>query len=177
MRTIAVLFCLTLPLAATGGTMDDPVLSMLPSAVKSACAEAFPGYRALRSVDRESGGAHVYRITFFSLADNGVYGRQEGDGIVTELPLYYLEVIANGTVVEESRHSVPESKLPKAVLDSYHRWNPKGVTGMMFGWSMQLQKGSERIYSVGITISAVKQYSASFSADGRVVSATPSPVK
>ena len=177
MWTMLALLSLALPLRAAGGSMDHPVLQMLPSAVRIACEQTFPGYRALRSVEHRSGDAKSHRITFFSLTEKGVNGRQSGDDIVTEIPLYDLEVTAAGTVVEESRHGVPESQVPKAVLESYRRWNPGNVTGMMTTWAVQREKGKDRIYLVGITISAVKQYAASFAADGRVVSASPTVVK
>jgi hypothetical protein len=84
----------------------------------------------LRAVERRAGGAPVYRITLFSPADTLVHAKKIGDDHVSELPLYHLEVTGDGKVLEESRHAVPESRVPKAVLDGYRRWNAGGVKGM-----------------------------------------------
>jgi hypothetical protein len=165
-----------LPLAVAGEPMEDPILRFLPKEVRKACEDAFPGHRALRAVERQAGGAPVYRVTVFSSTDTMVYAKKIGDDHVSELPLYHLELTADGKVVEESRHAVPESRVPKAVLAGYRTWNPGGVKGMAVVWGVELQKGTDRVFSVNVILSSVKTYFASFKEDGSVVAAEPSRV-
>ena len=166
-----------LPLAIAGEAIEDPVLRFAPKAVQNVCAERFPAHRVLRVVERQVGGAPVvYRITVFSIADTGVFTKTTGDDTVSELLLHQLELMADGKVIEESRHAVPEYRVPKAVLDGYRRWNPDGVKGMGVFWTAGQEKGKERMFSASVILSAVKAYSASFRTNGSVVAAEPARV-
>jgi hypothetical protein len=162
-----------LPLAVAGEAMHDPVLQLAPKAVQKVCAELFPAHRVLRVVERQAGGAPVYRITVFSLTDMAVQGEKTGNDIVNELMLHHLELTADGKVLEESRHRIPESRVPKAVLDGFRLWNPNGVKGMGVFWTAEQAPGKERVFSASVILSSVKNYSASFGGNGSVVVAEP----
>jgi len=174
----ALAFCLwgALPPAVAGEAMEEPVLRFAPKAVQQRYAETFPAHRVLRVVERQAGGTSVYRITVFSPTDTAVYTKKTGNDTVSELLLHHVELTTDGKVLEESRHAIPESRVPRAVLDGYRLWNRNGVKGMGVFWTAEQEPGRERVFSARVILSSVKAYSASFMENGRVVAAEPARV-
>ena len=83
---------------------------------------------------------------------------------------------ADGKVLTESDHPIEKSQVPKAVLDSYKKWNPRGVEGMGPRWSVESKKAENRVYHVEMDLNAVTRYKASFKEDGSIVAVKPARV-
>src|SRR5262249_7733647 len=97
--------------------------------------------------------------------------------IVSQPILYHLQVSEEGKVVEETPHPVLDlEKLPKAVVASFEKWNPKGVKGMAVLWWTEIARGKDRVYHASILVNQIKAYGASFKEDGTVLAAEPAVV-
>jgi hypothetical protein len=166
------------PPAATERPRPDPVLNHgnVPKEVRAACEETFPGHRCLRVAEREEKGAKVFRVTVFDPADMGSESRLVNGERITQLPLYHLELTADGKVLEETAHWIDPQRWPKPVQASYQKWNPKGVEGQEVHWLTEVPRGEARVYRVRIIVNAIKAYSASFREDGAVLAADPAVV-
>jgi hypothetical protein len=164
------------PPAATERPRPDPVLSRVPGEVRAVCEDTFPGYRCLRVAEREEKGAKVFRLTVFDPAGMGSESRLVNGEHVTELPLYHLELTADGKVLEETLHWIDPARWPKPVRASYRKWNPKGVKGQELHSLTELRRGEARVYHVRILVNQVTAYSASFQEDGSVLAADPAVV-
>jgi hypothetical protein len=166
------------PPAATERPRPDPILNTgtVPTKVRAVCEDTFPGHRCLRVAQREEKGMKVYRVTVFDPASGGGEVRLVNGEHVTQLPLYHLELTADGKVLEETAHFIDPMRWPKAVQASYQKWNPKGVKGQELHSRTEVAKGEERLYRVRIIMNAIKAYSACFKEDGSVVEADPAVV-
>jgi hypothetical protein len=161
---------------ASAQAADDVVLISVPKEVRKTCLEVFPGYRTLRVVMKNAAQGPVYRVTVFAPDVNGARGGKLGDDYVWEMLLYDIEILQDGSIVEESRHPIAHTAVPAPVLSSFRQWNPRGVTGMGPLWAVERERGKERIYLVDIPMSAVLSYVATFKADGTIVQAKPARV-
>src|SRR5262245_41183457 len=110
-------------LASAQRPKGDPILSGFPEKIRKVCKETFPDARVLKVTERETRDGPLYRFTLFYPDDTTVHHRSVGGETVRQLLTYDLELTADGKVLEESRHSVRESQVPKVVLASYHQWN------------------------------------------------------
>ena len=171
----ASLLCLLPAAAGENPPADDPLLRQLPAGARKVCRNLFPGHRALRYVERKEKDTLVYRVTFFQPASGAIRTRLVDGETVTELPLDVLELTADGKVLEEGRHSVADSQVPKAVLEAYKKWNAKGLEGMAVFWAAEQKKGEGRTFQVMILVNSLTAFNASFKEDGTVIKAPPIP--
>jgi hypothetical protein len=155
----------------------DPVYVNMPNAIREVFEATFPNHRCVRMAMRQEKGAAVYRATVFDPTCSRASQREVGDETVSEPILYHLEVSADARVIEETAHPVLDrGRLPKAVVASYEKWNPKGVEGREHWWTTELPRGGTRVYRVLIILNAVEAYRAAFREDGTVVSTDPAVV-
>jgi hypothetical protein len=164
------------PPGAAEQPRPDPVLNHVPREVRAVCEETFPGHRCLRVAEREEKGAKVFRVTVFDPASMGAETRLVNGEHVTQLPLYHLELTADGKVLEETVHWIDPRRWPKPVQASYQKWNPNGVKGQELHSLTEVPRGEARVYRVRILVNQVKAYSASFKEDGSVLAADPTVV-
>jgi hypothetical protein len=165
------------PAAGKDRPRRDPVYAQLPDAIRAVFEDTFPNHRCIRLATRGEKGATVYRATVFDPASAGASHQRVGGERVTTPILYHLELDAGGEVVEETLRPVLDlGRLPKAVATAYAKWNPKGVKGRELFWQTEVPRGKGRVYRVRIIVSAITAYSASFAADGSVLTADPAVV-
>lgn len=152
----------------------DPMYGDMPEAIRAVFESTFPNHRCVRMAMRQEKGAAVYRGTVFDPACSAAHTQLVGDETVSQPILYHLEVSADARVIEETAHPVLDlERLPKPVVASYKKWNPKGVTGREHWWTTELPRGGTRVYRVRIILNAVTAYTAAFREDGTVVAADP----
>jgi hypothetical protein len=154
----------------------DPVLLSVPGEVRAVCEETFPGHRCLRVAVREEKGAKLFHLTVFDPAGMGTESRLVNGEHVTQLPLYHLELTADGKVLEETAHWIDPKRWPRPVQAGYQKWNPNGVQGQELHSLTEVPRGEARVYRVRIIVNQIKAYSASFKEDGSVLAADPAVV-
>lgn len=164
------------PIPPTIKPLSDPLFSHTPKEVRAVLEDTFPLHLCIRLAERwnERRETVSYRATVFNPASRGAHTQLVNGELVSQPILYHIELTPKGTVVEETPRPILDlSKVPKVVMDSYRKWNPHEVRGMTVSWITQVPRGGERTYSVGILMSAIKAYGATFKLDGTILSADP----
>jgi hypothetical protein len=167
------------PVPPTIKPPSDPLYSRLPKEARAVVEDTFPLHLCIRLVERRVRDETVaYRVTVFNPASRGAQTRMVDGESVSEPILYHLELTPRGTVIEETPRPILDlARLPKPVVESYRKWNPREVRGMYVQWITQVPRGGTRTYRAHILMSAIKAYDATFQPDGTVVSANPPEVR
>jgi hypothetical protein len=113
-------------------------------------------------------------VTFFN--DNGmIQSKKIGDDWISEPLQYQLELAADGHIIEEQAHLISELAVPKAVLASYQKWNPKGLKGMIVAWGAEQPRNKKREFHVSIVFNQIDASGASFYEDGSLIKEKSDP--
>lgn len=155
--------------------LSDPLYSRLNKEARAVVEDTFPLHLCIRLVERRVRDETVaYRVTVFNPASRGARTKMVDGESVSEPILYHLELTPKGTIIEETPRPILDlAKLPKPVLESYRKWNPREVRNMMVTWITEVPRGGTRTYRAHILVSAIKAYNATFKPDGSVITADP----
>jgi hypothetical protein len=161
----------------TNGQRSDPILFSQPPPIRKACQDICPDtfYQILRIAEHQKVKPYTYTVTFFNT--NGMIQCQKfGDDWISELPLWQLELAADGTVIEEGRHLISELAVPRAVMAGFKKWNPKGLKGMIVSWGVERKRNQKREFVASIVFNQVDGTGAIFLEDGTLVKEKSDPV-
>jgi len=149
----------------------DKLAETLPAAVReSYLARYGDGYWIWRvevTLDKAT-RRPLYDLTVFRPGAFATRGRN--DSLVHQLQHYKLVIRQSGEVIEEERHAVGESFLPKAVAAAYEakrREFPRDHARPQ--WFSQQAAGGKRRFSVTVIFDARRRYSAQFDTEGNVI--------